>query len=373
MKRYQAVGLGLAAAAAYKLFKLLFAQTYGNVFTLVGNTPIVELESLSEISGCTILAKLELNNPGGSAKDRVAKAIIEEAELRGLLRRGHRDCVFEGTSGSTGISLATLCNSRGYEAHIVVPNDTSDEKMNLLRMLGAKVHLVSPAGIADPGHYVNTAKRLTDEVNASSSDQQAIFANQFENEVNWKCHYATTGPEIWSQANGKIDAFVSGAGTGGTISGIGRYLKDRLFFKGRIVLADPPGSGLFNKVKYGVMFDIKEKEGTRRRHQVDTVIEGIGLNRVTANLKAGLDVVDDAIRVPDAEAVVMAHHLVEHEGLFVGSSSAVNCVAAFRTALELGPGHTIVTIICDSGMRHLSKFWKQPVVDTGLQGLLKRS
>lgn len=185
---------------------------------------------------------------------------------------------------------------------------------------------------------------------------RGYFADQFENDGNWRAHYASTAPEIYRQTGGRVDAFVAGAGTGGTISGCARYLKERLP-EMRVVLADPPGSGLFNRVKYGVMFDIKEREGTRRRHQVDTIVEGIGINRVTHNFEAGRELVDDAVRVTDEEAMAMARFLVEKEGLFVGSSSAVNCVAAVRAAKKLGEGHRVVTILCDSGARHLSKFW----------------
>lgn len=328
-----------------------------DVCELIGNTPMVEISSLSKLTGCRVVGKLEMANPGGSAKDRVALAIVQNAEKAGELRPGYPDCVFEGTSGSTGISLALVCQARGYKAHIVVPDDTSDEKVNLLHQLGATVHLTRPAGIADAKHYVNVAKKLAAE------HEHGIFADQFETEVNWEAHALTTGPEIWRQTGHRIDAFVSGAGTGGTITGVASYLKQRNN-QVRIVLADPTGSGLFNKIRYGVMFNATEKEGTRRRHQVDTIIEGIGLTRITKNLAHGLPLIDDAIRVSDAEAVAMAHHLVQEDGLFVGSSSGVNCVGALREARRLGPGHVIVTVLCDSGVRHLSKFWKKTVDKT---------
>lgn len=347
------------------------SQIPAGVDELVGETPLVRIASLSKLTQCEIYGKLEMSNPGGSAKDRVALAVVQEAENHGQLRPGHPDWVVEGTSGSTGISLAILCRSRGYVAHIVVPDDTSAEKVALLSALGAVVHKVRPAGIADSGHYVNVARQLAAEVNANpENDIQAVFADQFETMVNWKSHYNTTGPEIWQQTKGKVDAFVSGAGTGGTIAGVARYLKEKNPHV-KIIVADPPGSGIYNKVKYGVMFDHAEREGTRRRHQVDTLVEGIGLNRVTANLAQGLEFIDDAERVLDADSLAMAHHLVEHDGLFVGSSSAVNCVATYRLAKRLGPGHTIVTIICDSGSRHLSKFWAAPAQDSSLAGEIK--
>ena len=240
-----------------------------------------------------------------------------------------------------------------------MPSDQSAEKSDLLTALGAVVERVTPASIVDKKQFVNLAQRRAEEHTADPEiPGRGFFADQFENESNWKAHYESTGPEIYRQCGEKLDAFVAGAGTGGTIAGVARYLKPRL--PGcMIVLADPPGSGLYNRVKYGVMFDAKEREGTRRRHQVDTIVEGIGINRVTRNFEAGRELVDDAVRVGDEQAMAMARLLVQREGLFLGSSSAVNLVAAVRTALLLGPGHRIVTILCDGGQRHLSKFWKK--------------
>ncbi|KAK9462794.1 tryptophan synthase beta subunit-like PLP-dependent enzyme [Lipomyces oligophaga] len=325
---------------------------------LIGETPLILIKSLSAETGCTILAKVEMLNPGGSAKDRVALAIVEQAEKEGLIHPHSGDVIYEGTSGSTGISLAMICAAKGYRAHICLPDDTSVEKVELLEKLGATVEKVPPASIVDQRHYVNLARTRAEEQNASDSiPGHGIFADQFETQANWTAHYAHTGPEIYTQTGGNLDAFVTGAGTGGTIAGVSRYLKNRLA-KIKIVLADPPGSGLYNKVKYGVMFDIVEREGTRRRHQVDTVVEGIGINRITQNFEIARPLIDDAIRVSDLESLAMARYLVDNDGLFVGSSTAVNCVAAARYAKSLGPGHTIVTIICDSGVRHLSKFWK---------------
>ncbi|KAK9314338.1 tryptophan synthase beta subunit-like PLP-dependent enzyme [Lipomyces starkeyi] len=325
---------------------------------LIGNTPLMKIKSLSDATGCEILAKVEMMNPGGSAKDRIALAIVERAEAEGHLRPNSGDVVYEGTSGSTGISLAMICRAKGYRAHICLPDDTSTEKVDLLEKLGAEVEKVPPASIVDKRQYVNQARsRAMERNNDESIEGRGLFADQFENEANWKAHYDHTGPEIYRQTGGHVDVVVAGAGTGGTISGVSRYLKRRLPDL-KVVLADPPGSGLYNKVKYGVMFDIKEREGTRRRHQVDTLVEGIGINRITRNFDVGRPLVDDAIRVTDDESLAMAKFLVEHDGLFVGSSTAVNCVAAAKYALKIGPGHTFVTIICDSGTRHLSKFWK---------------
>lgn len=324
----------------------------------IGNTPLFKIKSLSEETGCDILAKAEfLNGSGGSPKDRVALSIINLAEEQGFLKPHSGDTIYEGTVGSTGISLATVCRARGYLAYICMPSDQAIEKSDLLLKLGAVVERVLPAPIIDPMHFVNRARSLAAEHTADSKRPgRGYFADQFENEANWQAHYNGTGPEIYQQCRGKIDAFVAGAGTGGTITGVARYLKPRLPHV-KIVLADPQGSGLYNRIKYGVMFDTKEREGTRRRSQVDTIVEGIGINRVTANFEAGRELIDDAIKVEDEQALEMARWLVEKDGIFVGSSSAVNCIAAVKTAKKMGPGNTVVTILCDSGTRHISKFW----------------
>ena len=305
--------------------------TYNNrgLESTIGNTPLIPLPSLSAATGCKILAKVEyLNGAGNSPKDRVGLSIIDHAERCGLLRPHMGDVIYEGTVGSTGISLAAIARARGYTAHIIMPDDQAHEKSNLLLKLGAIVERVTPAPITSPDNFVNTAKRKARE-HTDDPDRKGrgFFAGQFENEANWRAHFEGTGPEIWAQTNGgRLDAFVAGAGTGGTISGVGKYLKERMGMIGcRLVLADPQGSGLYNRIKYGVMFDVMEKEGTRRRQQVDSVVEGIGCNRVTANFEAGRLLIDDAIRVSDEEAKKMARFLVEKDGIFAGSSSAVNC------------------------------------------------
>ncbi|KAL8742537.1 MAG: hypothetical protein Q9190_004990 [Brigantiaea leucoxantha] len=312
----------------------------------VGNTPLFKIKSLSDETGCEILAKAE-------------------AEEQGLLTPHSGDTIYEGTVGSTGISLATVCRAKGYLAHICMSSDQATEKSELLQKLGAIVDRVPPAPIIDPMHFVNRARTLA-SVHTSDPHRpgRGYFANQFENEANWQAHYSSTGPEILQQCSGSLDAFVAGAGTGGTIAGVARYLKAYLPDL-KIVLADPQGSGLFNKIKYGVMFDPKEKEGTRRRSQVDSIVEGIGINRVTANFEAGRELINDAIKITDEEASAMARWLVEKDGIFAGSSSAVNCAAAVQLARQLGPGHRIVTILCDSGTRHLSRFWAQAGMDVG--------
>ncbi|KAI2709271.1 hypothetical protein CBS147332_6330 [Penicillium roqueforti] len=364
----------------------------------IGNTPLFRIKSLSDETGCEILGKAEfLNGAGQSSKDRVALSMIEIAEEQGLLTPHSGDTIYEGTSGSTGISLATLARAKGYLAHICLPSDQAIEKSDLLLKLGAIVDRVPPAPIVEKDNFVNRARALAKTHTASSgipsassasaegqSDPPAghepmtrgrgFFADQFENEANWRAHYEGTGPELYAQCGGRLDAFVAGAGTGGTISGVARFLKP-LLPSLNVVLADPQGSGLFNRVVYGVMFDVKEREGTRRRPQVDTIVEGIGINRVTANFEAGKEMIDDAVRVTDAQALAMARWLVEKDGIFIGSSSAVNCVAAVKTARRLGPGHRIVTVLSDSGSRHLSKFWAKAgdvggAVDTKLEDVM---
>ncbi|RDW73250.1 tryptophan synthase beta subunit-like PLP-dependent enzyme [Coleophoma cylindrospora] len=336
----------------------------------IGNTPLFKIKSLSEATGCLILGKAEfLNGAGGSPKDRVALNMIRTAEANGFLTPGQGDTIYEGTVGSTGISLATLARALGYKAHICMPNDQSTEKSELLTRLGATVERVTPAPITSTSHFVNLARTRAKEHTASASDKsKGFFADQFESMANNNAHFKSTGPEIYNQTGGQIDAFVAGAGTGGTISGIAMYLKQEMGLDSsiKVVLADPAGSGLYNKIKHGVMFSNTEKEGTRRRQQVDTIVEGIGINRITENFEVGRELVDDAVKVSDAQAMKMARWLVEKDGIFIGSSSAVNCVAAVVTALRMPKESRVVTILCDSGTRHLSKFWKQ-VGEMGLE------
>lgn len=303
----------------------------------IGNTPLFVIKSLSNATGCTILAKAEfLNGAGGSPKDRVALSIIQKAELAGLLTPHSGDTIYEGTVGSTGISLATLCRARGYLAHICMPSDQAMEKSDLLLKLGAIVNRVRPAPIVDQAHFVNQARKLAAEHTANPDKLgRGFFADQFETEANWRAHYDGTGPEIFQQTGKNLDAFVAGAGTGGTISGVAMFLKLKLP-NIKIILADPTGSGLFNRIKHGVMFHPKEKEGTRRRQQVDSIVEGIGLTRSTSNFEKGRELIDDAVKVTDAQALAMARWLVEKDGIFVGSSSAVNCECMQNSS----PGYT---------------------------------
>jgi cysteine synthase A len=338
----------------------------------IGHTPLFKIKSLSSATGCDILAKAEfLNGAGNSPKDRVALHMIQVAEDEGYLKPGRGDTIYEGTVGSTGISLATLARAKGYKAHICMPSDQSMEKVNLLHHLGATVERVTPAPITSTSHFVNLARRRALEHEEKAGDgSKGFFADQFESVANWTAHFENTGPEIFSQTGGQFAAFVAGAGTGGTISGVASYLKEEMAMNDlQVVLADPEGSGLYNKVKYGVMYSPHEKEGTRRRQQVDTIVEGIGINRLTENFEKGRELIDDAVKVTDVQAARMARWLVERDGIFVGSSSAVNCVAAVVTALRLkdrGKEGKVVTILCDSGSRHIGKFWKT-VGEMGLE------
>jgi cysteine synthase A len=314
---------------------------------------MIRLHSLSAATGCEVLAKCEFLNPGGSGKDRVALACVEAAEARGELGSG--GLVVEGTSGSTGISLALLARARGYGCRIFMPNDQAAEKAALLRRLGAEVEEVPPVSIVHEGHYVNRARRCAQEARAAG--RPALFVDQFDTPLNAAAHHATTGPEVWQQAQRTVDAFVMGAGTGGTLAGVGRYLKEASQGRTRVFLVDPPGSALLRAVTAGVAWAPQQAERSQRRHRDDTLVEGVGCDRVTGNFAAALPYVDGGWGVSDAEAVAMARRLLREEGLFLGSSSALNCVGVLRAAQAMGPGKTIVTILCDSGARHMSRFW----------------
>ncbi len=303
----------------------------------VGNTPLIRLARLSQETGCEILGKAEFMNPGGSVKDRAALYIIRDAEDRGVLKPG--GTVVEGTAGNTGIGLAHLCSARGYRCVIIIPETQSPEKMELLRILGAEVRTVPAVPYRDPNNYVKLAGRIAAEMD------NAIWANQFDNVVNRVAHYATTGPEIWSDTRGRVDAFVCSTGTGGTLAGVARFLKERNPAV-RIVLADPMGSALYQYVKTGEL----KLEGS-------SITEGIGSSRVTANLEG--TPIDDAIQVADPECVAMVYRLLREEGLFVGGSTGINVAAAVHVARELGPGHTIVTLLCDRGSLYVGRLFNR--------------
>ncbi len=303
----------------------------------VGNTPLIRLNSLSQETGCEILGKAEFLNPGGSVKDRAALYIIQEAEEQGLLKPG--GTVVEGTAGNTGIGLAHLCNARGYRCVIVIPDTQSQEKIDALRMLGAEVRTVPAVPYKDANNYVKVSGRLAQELD------NAIWANQFDNLANRRAHYETTGPEIWQQTDGIIDGWTCATGTGGTYAGVSLFLKQKKPSV-RVVLADPKGSALYSYAKTGE-FKI---EGS-------SITEGIGNSRVTANLEGAP--IDDAVSIDDRECVHLVYRLLREEGLFLGGSSGINLAAAIWLAQQLGPGHTIATILCDSGARYQSRLFSR--------------
>ena len=304
----------------------------------VGNTPLVRLRGASEETGCEILGKAEFMNPGGSVKDRAARAIVADAERRGELPPG--GTVVEGTAGNTGIGLAHVCNERGYRCVIVMPDNQSPEKYELIAALGAAVHRVKAVPYSDPNHYQKVAGRMAGEL------PNAVWANQFDNTANKAAHFDSTGPEIWRDTDGKIDAFCAATGTGGTLAGVAAFLKSKSAAI-RIVLVDPPGSSLYHYFKDG---ELKSDGGS-------SITEGIGTGRVTANLEGTQ--VDDALRISDAETMRFVYRLLREEGLLLGSTSGINVAAAFKLAKQLGPGHTIVTILCDGGAKYQSRLFNK--------------
>jgi cysteine synthase A len=301
----------------------------------IGNTPMLRLPALSTLLGRTILGKAEFLNPGGSVKDRAAKAIVEDAERAGRLRPG--GTIVEGTAGNTGIALALLGNARSYRTIIVIPDDQSSEKIDLLRALGADVRVVPAAPFTDDVNYYHVARRIAE------ATPNSIWADQFNNTANWRGHRDSTGPEIWEQSAGEVDAFTCACGTGGTFAGVTAFLKERKPTV-RTVLADPMGSALYSHVTAGTL----DVEG-------DSVSEGIGIKRITENFKHAR--ADDAVRIDDATMVEMAHFLVRDEGLLLGGSAALNVAAAARVAKTLPAGSTVVTVLCDGGARYMSRLY----------------
>ena len=311
-----------------------------DVTQLIGNTPLLYLREASEFSGCDIYGKAEFLNPGGSVKDRTALGIIRDAEQSGALEPG--GTIVEGTAGNTGIGLTLLANSLGYRSVVVMPLSQSREKIDTLELLGADLHLVPATSYADEGHYIHTAKRLAEKL-AATEAHGALWARQFDNLANMRFHAATTGTEIWHQSEGRVDAFVCSVGTGGTLAGVSNTLKEKNPAV-KIAVADPMGASLYNHYIKGNM----EAEGS-------SIIEGIGINHITDNL--GEARVDTAFQVSDEEALPWIFKLLRQEGLCLGGSSAVNIAGAVKLAQEMGPGHTIVTILCDYGNRYQSKLF----------------
>jgi len=307
----------------------------------IGNTPLVELRTLSDRSGCTILGKAEFLNPGGSVKDRTARYIIEDAEARGRLAPGA--IIVEGTAGNTGIGLTAVANARGYKTVIVMPESQSQEKKDLLRLLGAELICVPAVPYENPNQYQHVARRLAAKLEGEA-DVPVLYADQWDNTANREGHLHSTGPEMWAQTEGHIDGFICAIGTGGTLSGVSEYLKSRN--KDVVIgLADPPGTNMYHYFRDG---EIRSTEG-------DSITEGIGQGRVTENVAGAI--VDEAFLIPDQEAMPILFDVLLHEGLFLGGSSAINLAGTLRLAEKLGPGKTIVTVLCDSGSRYASKLW----------------
>jgi len=304
----------------------------------IGHTPLIRLAGVSAETGCDILGKAEFMNPGGSVKDRAASAIVAAAERRGELPPG--GTVVEGTAGNTGIGLAHVCNARGYRCIIVMPDNQSPEKYRLLETLGAEVHKVPVVPYSNPNQYQKVAQRL------AASLPNAVWSNQFDNTANRDAHARTTGPEIWAQTDGRIDAFVASTGTGGTLAGVAEFLKSRRAAI-RCVLADPPGSSLYAFYR----------DGTLRATGSGSITEGIGIGRITANLEGAP--IDEALFIEDGDTVRCVYRLLREEGLFLGSTSGINVAAAVRVARQLGAGHTVVTVLCDGGAKYQSRLFNR--------------
>ena len=305
-----------------------------DVIAAIGNTPLIKLRKVSELTGCTILGKAEFMNPGQSVKDRAALFIIRDAIAKGQLKPG--GTIVEGTAGNTGIGIAVVARAMGFRTVIVIPVTQSQEKKDAIRQLGAELVEVPAVPYKNPNNYVKYSGRLAKAMGA-------VWANQFDNVANRQAHIETTAPEIWAQTDGKVDAFVSAVGSGGTLAGVSMGLKSKNK-NIKIVLADPMGAALYSYYKTGEL----KSEGS-------SITEGIGQGRITANLEGA--VVDEAFQIPDSEAIPMAFDLLEYEGLCMGGSTGVNVAGAIRLAKQMGPGHTIVTVLCDYGTRYASKLF----------------
>jgi cysteine synthase A len=314
--------------------------SYPHVLELIGNTPLIRLDGPSEVTGCEILGKAEFLNPGGSVKDRAALNIVREAEADGTLRQG--GSIVEGTAGNTGIGLALVGGALGYEVIIVMPRTQSEEKKQVIRSGGARLIEVDAAPFSSPNHFVHHSRRLAEELN-TTNPAGAIWANQFDNPANRRAHKLTTGPEIWEQTQGRVDGFICAAGTGGTLAGVATSLRG---FKSDIAIgvADPAGAALHSYFTSGEL-----------RGEGSSITEGIGVNRITGNLE-GLKV-DHSYRVEDADMLPILYDLVKLEGLSLGGSSGVNILGAMRMAQDLGPGKTVVTMLCDAGSRYAGKLF----------------
>ncbi|KAI0114838.1 cysteine synthase [Daldinia grandis] len=308
----------------------------------IGNTPLIRMNKLSEQTGCEVLGKAEFMNPGGSVKDRAALYVVLDAEERGLLKPG--GTVVEGTAGNTGIGLAHVCRSRGYNLVIYMPNTQSQGKIDLLRLLGAEVYPVPAVAFDHPDNYNHQARRHAEALD------NAVWTNQFDNTANRRAHIETTGPEIWAQTQGKVDAFTCATGTAGTLAGVTRYLKDISGGRVKSYLADPPGSVLHSYIQSGGK--LVERTGS-------SITEGIGQGRITDNLAPDVALLDGSVHVADEKSVAMVYRALDEEGLYLGASSALNVVAAKEVAELLGPGHTVVTMLCDGAYRYADRLFSR--------------
>ncbi|KAI1622071.1 cysteine synthase [Exophiala viscosa] len=349
VRRFATTAIRAAAAETPNAYGVRVSKAQGSVDQLVGaigNTPLIRLKTLSEETGCNILGKSEFQNPGGSVKDRAALYVVKDAEERGLLKPG--GTVVEGTAGNTGIGLAHVCRSRGYRLVIYMPNTQSQGKVDLLRLLGAEVYPVPPVAWENPENYNWQAKRHAERLLKEDPEHGAVWTNQFDNTANRRAHIETTGPEIWAQTEGKVDAFTCSTGTGGTLAGITRYLKDVSNGSVKSFLADPPGSVLYSYVSSGG--ELKERSGS-------SITEGIGQGRVTDNLKQEVKELDGAFSISDEKTIEMVYRCLDEEGLYLGASSALNVVAAKEVAEKLGPNHTVVTVLCDGAYRYADRLF----------------
>ncbi|KFG86144.1 cysteine synthase [Metarhizium anisopliae] len=347
MFRRSAVRLAVAAAKAAEPSALTLAVSKAQGISkgltgAIGNTPLIRLNRLSEETGCEILGKAEFMNPGGSVKDRAALYVVKDAEERGLLGPG--GTVVEGTAGNTGIGLAHVCRSRGYRLVIYMPDTQSQGKIDLLRLLGAEVHPVPAVAFDNPDNYNHQARRHAEALD------NAVWTNQFDNTANRRAHIETTGPEIWAQTAGGVDAFTCATGTAGTLAGITRYLKDVSGGRVRSYLADPPGSVLHSYISSGGK--LVERSGS-------SITEGIGQGRITDNLKPDIDLLDGSLHVSDDKSIEMVYRCLDEEGIYLGASSALNVAAAKEVAEKLGKGHTVVTMLCDGAYRYADRLFSR--------------
>ncbi|OTA95708.1 hypothetical protein M434DRAFT_393564 [Hypoxylon sp. CO27-5] len=323
----------------------------------IGNTPLIRMNTLSDQTGCEVLGKAEFMNPGGSVKDRAALYVVLDAEERGLLKPG--GTVVEGTAGNTGIGLAHVCRSRGYNLVIYMPNTQSQGKIDLLRLLGAEVHPVPAVAFDHPDNYNHRARR-----HAESLEENAVWTNQFDNTANRRAHVETTGPEIWAQTGGKVDAFTCATGTAGTLAGVTRYLKDASGGRVKAYLADPPGSVLHSYIQSGGK--LVERSGS-------SITEGIGQGRITDNLAPDVALLDGSLHIADEKSIAMVYRCLDEEGLYLGASSALNVVAAKEVAELMGPGHTVVTMLCDGAYRYAERLFSRKWLESkGLLGAIPK-